>query len=132
MTTAATGSAGLRRIKMTNITIPSRITTSVQDLGALQAAQLLPDPAAPTPSVIIVGDVTSVPDIPGFTAIPPRVYSSAAQINAIRSAATNTAKAFGLNETFVADTASIEQMTMVQQAIRVLPTVTVTQVIIPQ
>lgn len=131
MTTAANGTASMNRVLATNITISSRITTSVHSLDGLQAAQVLPAVPEPMPSIIVDGDITTIPDYPGFTALRPKRPGSAKQLDALRSAAKNTAAAYGLNETLSADRASVEQYSIQQQISRQQPTVVMTQVILP-
>jgi hypothetical protein len=131
MTTPAVGTASIRPTTPINISIPSSLTTSIQNLNSLSAAQLVAPAPPETPSVVIIGDTTSIPDSPGFPIIPPKHLESQAQMDAIRSAARNTAAAYGLSETLSADTASIEQLTIQQQIIRAQPFATITQVIIP-
>lgn len=131
MTTAATGSAGLLPNLGLTTTINSSFTKSVTSTAAYTAAQLVPTPSAPTPSIIVTGNVTMIPDSPGFDYVPPRLLSSAVQVAAIQSAAANTAAAYGLNETIASDTATIEQLTLNQKNAALQPTIVVTQVIIP-
>lgn len=131
MTTPAIGAAGMTPVLVASVTIPSRITTSVQSLESLQAAQFLPAIPPPQRAIIVDGNVTTVPDYPGFAVIPPKRPGSSRSMDAIRSAAKNTAAAYGLNETLSADRASIEQYTVQQQLARQQATIVVTQVIVP-
>jgi hypothetical protein len=112
-------------------TQPARLTTTQFSMSALQAAQLQTPPPPPNPTQIVIGSTTMIPDAPGFTVYPPRLQSIASQNDAIRSAAANTAAAFGLNKTLAADTATIKQSALIQETIRAQPTMTITQVIIP-
>jgi hypothetical protein len=131
MTTSAIGTASMiPNLSLTTI-MPARLTTSMQSLSALQAAQLQLPPSSATPSQIVTGNVTMIPDAPGFTVFPPRLQSIASQFDAIESAATNTAAAFGINQILASDTATIEQLTLVQENARVEPSNVITQVIIP-
>jgi hypothetical protein len=131
MTTRALGSASQRTVTARTVSVPSSLTTSVFSLTALQAAQIVPPPEPKTPAQIVKGNVTMIPDSPGFTNIPTPVLSSAVQFDAVRSAANNTAVAYGLDPIYSADAATIEQLTIQQKAIKILPRVTTLQVIIP-
>lgn len=131
MTTPATGTVSLRPDLGTSVIIPSRITTSIQSLSSLAAAQFV-TPASPAPlTVVIDGLVTTYQDTPGFQPLPSKQPALVAQTDAVCSAAANTATAYGLDPVRSSDQARIIQQGLQQQIIRLQPTVVVTQVIIP-
>jgi hypothetical protein len=130
MTTPAVGSASQKVIQI-GTSVHAQITTSIQSLSGLQAAQLVTPAAPATPAQIVTGNITMIPDSPGFTVIPQRLLSSAVQFDAVRSAANNTAVAYGLNPIYSADAATIQQLTVQLQTIKVQPPLTVESIIIP-
>jgi hypothetical protein len=131
MTTAAIGGASQSPNLGRTVTIQSSFAASVQSQSALAAAQPQPTPPAPVPTVVVNGVTTLYQDQPGFQPYPQKLLSSQGQFDSIVSAAQNTAAAFGLNPTFWANTANIQQAMLQLQTIKVQPSVTIESIIIP-
>lgn len=130
MTTNAIGGVSQNPVQVSSYTRNSS-ATSIQNNNNIADSAYFTTPAQePTPSEIVVENVTSIPDAPGFTKIAAAMYFTAAQSTAIRSAAANTAAAFGLNQTIEADRAVKHQLSL-SSLTKPRTTRTINEIIIP-
>jgi hypothetical protein len=96
-----TGIATTNPIVATNYTLPASVTNT----NPTPITIAVPEPR-PSPQLFVVdGEVTSCPDNPGMPSYPTPIFLRAEQIEALRSAAMNTATAFSLNPITAADQA---------------------------
>lgn len=102
----------------------------------LTVTEALPTPSpAPTPPVFVTVDgIASSPDNPGMPPYPVRVHFAQSQNESIKSAAQNTALAFGLNVATAGDQAVKKSNDTFQQTLTAIPPITqftTTVVIVP-
>lgn len=97
-----TGVATTNPIAPINYVLPASVTNT----NPTPITIATPGPR-PSPQLFVVdGQVTSCPDNPGMPSYPAPIFLKPEQIEALRSAAMNTATAFSLNPTTAADQAS--------------------------
>ncbi len=90
----------------------------------------MPPPTLPAPLLVTNGVTTSAPDNPGMTVISVKTLTSQEQTAALRSAASNTALAFGLPVTISADRATQLQNAIFQQDL-IRPATVIDNVVVP-
>ncbi len=131
MTTPASGTVGPNTVQITSYKLTSRITSIQNNNNISVNSRIIPIPPPTTPSVIVEGLVTSIPDSPGFVKLKTPAFFSPAQNVAIRSAAQNTATAFGLNVKIAADRATLQNRTVADLTIIPGIPATIDEIIIP-
>ncbi|SRR5258708_1082062 len=130
MTIAAIGSVSQRTPQVQSYSVSASV---VNPTVTINEAIPPPSPAPTPPRYIAVDGVATSVDSPGMTAYPVKVNFIQAQGDAVRSAARNTALAFGLNTTTASDNAIKYANKTFQNTLNNLPdpTTVTTVVIIP-
>ena len=130
MTTAAIGAVTQRTPQVQSYSVSTSVTNPTVSINVA-----VPPPSpAPTPPVYVTVDgVATSLDDPGMTAFPVRANFIQAQGEAVKSAAVNTALAFGLNTTSASDNAIKRATQTFQNTITNFPdpTTVTTTVVIP-
>lgn len=121
------GGAGGNPALVASYSLPATITANQTRIPAdipLPAATKLPK------LLVTNGKVTSSPDLPGISSISVKTLTTPDQVNALRSAAANTATAFSLPVRISADRATRLQNQNIQDALAI-PPIVIDEVIIP-
>jgi hypothetical protein len=125
------GAVTNRPQQISSYTLPAK---AVQTTSPTVTEAVTPPSPAPTPPVYVtVGNVTSVPDNPGMISYPVKEFFLQVQNDTIRSAAQNTAAAFGLNIVISGDQAVLKNNTYLLQRVNAIPipTIETDQTLIP-
>lgn len=119
MTTSAIGAVTNRQQQISTYTLPAKI---IQSAATTVTEAVTPPSPAPIPPVYVtVGNISSVPDNPGMISYGDKEFFVSSQNDAIRSAAQNTALAFGLNITISGDQAVLKNNTYLLQRLNNIP-----------
>lgn len=130
MTTAAIGAVSKRNPQVQGYSVSASV---VNPTVTITEAVPPPSPAPTPPVYVTVNGVSTSLDNAGMTAYPLRAQFIQSQGEAVKSAAQNTALAFGLNTTTAADNAIRFANAAFRSTIRGFPdpTINTTVVIIP-
>jgi hypothetical protein len=105
MTSRAIGGVFNRIPQVASYTLPA---TLIQNITSVSESVPPPSPAPTPPVYITVGNISSVPDNSGMVSFKNKILFSQSQNEAIRSAAQNTAVAFGLDVVLSGDKAVLK------------------------
>jgi hypothetical protein len=131
MTTKASGTVAMNVPQNTSYTLSSK-TTSIQNNNNFSSTARFASAVPVIPPVQVTnGAVTSHPDVAGFIKLPTPQFFTPAQTVAIRSAAINTALAFGLDTALQSDRAALKQRSIADIYKAEQPPVLDDEVIIP-